>query len=52
MPKLIFEWDGEKSNNNLIFVSFTERKNKIRIISSRKATKYERKRHEENSKKY
>ncbi|MEI6089719.1 MAG: BrnT family toxin [bacterium] len=43
---------GYSNKNNLIFVSFTERKNKIRIISSRKATKYERKRHEENSKKY
>jgi len=43
---------GYSQKNNLIFVSFTERNNKIRIISSRKATKYERKRHKENSKKY
>jgi len=38
---------GYSSYNNLLFVSFTERNNRIRIISSRKATKSERKRHEE-----
>jgi uncharacterized protein len=43
---------GYSKKNNLLFVSFTERKNKIRLISTRKATNYERKRHEENSKKY
>lgn len=35
------------SYNNLLFVSFTEWDNRIRIISSRKETKSERKRHEE-----
>ncbi len=43
---------GYSKKNNLLFISFTERKNKIRLISSRKATNYERKRHEENSRKY
>ena len=38
--------------NNLLYVSFTERDYKIRIISARKATKSERKRHEENKGKY
>ena len=39
---------GYSNKNNLLFVSFTERNNIIRIISARKATKYERKRHEES----
>lgn len=39
---------GYSSKNNLLFISFTERNSKIRIISTRKATKSERKRHEEN----
>ncbi len=43
---------GYSDKNNLLFVSFTERNDKIRIISARKATKFERKRHEENSKNY
>ena len=43
---------GYSSNDNLLYVSFTERDDKIRIISSRKATKSERKRHEENKEKY
>ncbi len=43
---------GYSFKSNLLFVSFTERNNKIRIISSRKATKNERKRHEENQGKY
>lgn len=43
---------GYSIYNNLLFVSFTERNKKIRIISSRKATKSERKRHEENREKY
>ena len=43
---------GYSDKNNLLFISFTERNDKIRIISSRKATKTERKRHEENKNKY
>ncbi|MDT3741045.1 MAG: BrnT family toxin [Candidatus Kapabacteria bacterium] len=43
---------GFSSKNNLLFVSFTESDDKIRLISSRKATKNERKRHEESYKKY
>jgi len=43
---------GYSFKNNLLFVSFTERNDRIRIISSRKATKKERKRHEENRRKY
>jgi uncharacterized protein len=43
---------GFSNKNNLLFVSFTERNNRIRIISARKATKSERKRHEENRHKY
>ncbi|MBI5324871.1 MAG: BrnT family toxin [Ignavibacteriae bacterium] len=43
---------GYSNKNNLLFVSFTDRENKIRIISARKATKSERKRHEENKGKY
>jgi uncharacterized DUF497 family protein len=43
---------GYSKKNNLLVISFTERDNKIRIISARKATKYERNRHEENRFKY
>jgi len=43
---------GYSSAGNLLFVSFTERNEKIRLISSRKATKSERKRHEESKEKY
>lgn len=43
---------GFSAKNNLLFVSFTETEDKIRLISSRKATKSERKRHEENRGKY
>jgi uncharacterized DUF497 family protein len=43
---------GYSKNNNLLFVSFTDRNDRIRIISARKATKNERKRHEENFKKF
>ena len=43
---------GYSSKNNLLFVSFAERNDRIRLISSRKATKSERKRHEENKGKY
>ncbi len=43
---------GYSSSNNLLFVSFTERESNIRIISVRKATKTERKRHEEGKGKY
>ncbi|MBM2814121.1 MAG: hypothetical protein HW421_883 [Ignavibacteria bacterium] len=38
---------GNSKYNNLLFVSFTERKDLIRIISARIATKKERKNHEE-----
>ena len=43
---------GYSSKNSLLYVSFSERNNKIRIINTRKATKSERKRHEENKGKY
>lgn len=43
---------GYSNKNNLLFVSFTDRNKKIRIISARKATKSERKRHEESKYKY
>jgi uncharacterized DUF497 family protein len=39
---------GYSNKNNLLFVSFTERNNIIRIISARKAIRDERKRHEES----
>lgn len=41
---------GYSKKNNLIVVSFTQRENKYRIISSRKATNNERKNHERNIK--
>ena len=41
---------GNSSNNRLLLVVHTERGNKIRIISARKATKNERKQYEENAK--
>ncbi len=37
---------GYSKNNRLLFVSFTERNDVIRIISARKATKQERKYYE------
>lgn len=40
---------GHSNNNRLILVIFTERSNKIRIISARKATPNERKDYEENA---
>lgn len=43
---------GYSNKNNLLLVSFTDRNNKIRIISARKATKSERKKHEESKDKY
>ncbi|MFA6572283.1 MAG: BrnT family toxin [Bacteroidota bacterium] len=43
---------GYSTKNNLLIISFTERNGNIRIISSRKATRNERKRHEENKNKY
>lgn len=43
---------GYSLKNNLLLVSFTERNGIIRIISARKATKSERKWHEENKGKY
>jgi len=41
---------GSSYKNHILVVVHTERKNKIRIISARKATKNERKRYEENAK--
>lgn len=38
---------GESSKNRILLVSYTERKNKIRIISSRQVTKQERRTYEE-----
>lgn len=43
---------GNSNLNNLLFVSFTERNNKFRIISARKATRKERKYYEKNNKIY
>jgi uncharacterized DUF497 family protein len=43
---------GYSQKNNLLFVSFTERNQKIRLVSARKATKSERIKHEENKGKY
>lgn len=40
---------GYSKNGRLLFVSFTERKNQLRIISAREATKNERKNHEEDN---
>ncbi len=37
---------GYSNKNNLLLISFTQRDNKYRIISSRKATSQERKNHE------
>lgn len=37
---------GRSENGNILTVVYVERKNKIRIISSRKATRTERKRYE------
>ena len=42
---------GYSSKNNVLFVLFTERNQRIRLISARKATTYERKRHEEHNEK-
>jgi uncharacterized DUF497 family protein len=41
---------GNSVDNRLLVVVHTERKDKIRIISARKATKNERKQYEENAK--
>jgi hypothetical protein len=43
---------GYSFKNNLLYGSFSERYDIIRLISSRKATKTERKRHEENKGNY
>jgi len=40
---------GNSYQNRLLVVAHTERSNKIRIISARKATKKERKQYEENA---
>jgi uncharacterized DUF497 family protein len=39
---------GYSNQNRLLIVCFTEREEAVRIISSREATKRERKKHEEN----
>jgi uncharacterized DUF497 family protein len=39
---------GHSEKNRLLLVSFTERDDRIRIISARRATKQERINHEEN----
>ena len=41
---------GSSCKNRLLVIVHTERGNKIRIISARKATKKERKQYEENTK--
>lgn len=41
---------GNSCKNRLIVVAYTERDDRIRIISSRKASKNERKQYEENTK--
>ncbi|MBI5213838.1 MAG: BrnT family toxin [Nitrospirae bacterium] len=41
---------GNSVDNRLLVVVHTERRDKIRIISARKATKHERKQYEENAK--
>ncbi len=41
---------GNSSRNRLLVIVHTERGDKIRIISARKATKKERKQYEENAK--
>ncbi len=41
---------GHSGYNRLLFISFTERKGRIRIISARKATRNERKGYEEREK--
>jgi uncharacterized protein len=41
---------GYSINNRILYISFTERKNIIRIISSRKTTKNERSLYEKNYK--
>ena len=41
---------GETDNNRLLFISFTMRNNKIRIISVRDASKKERKKYAEKAK--
>lgn len=43
---------GSSYKNRLLVIVHTERGNKIRIISARKATKKERKQYEENAKRY
>ena len=39
---------GHSDKNRLLLVAYTERQDRIRIISARRATKQERKNHEEN----
>jgi len=41
---------GNSCNNRLLVIVHTERRNRVRIISARKATKKERKQYEENAK--
>ena len=39
---------GYSTQNRLLVISYTEKRNKIRIISAREATAREKKRHEKN----
>jgi len=39
---------GHDSRGQLLLVSFTERENRVRLISARRATRQERRDHEEN----
>jgi uncharacterized DUF497 family protein len=41
---------GNSQNNHVLVVIYTERINRIRLISARKATQRERKQYEENAK--
>ncbi|WP_352246958.1 BrnT family toxin [Candidatus Jettenia sp. AMX1] len=43
---------GNSYKNRLLVIIYTERRDKIRIISTRKAIKNERKQYEENAKRF
>ena len=46
---LVFEWDSGKGAGRLLVVAFTERDDRIRIISARLATRNERRQYEEGN---
>lgn len=50
VEELRFVLIGSSHKDRILIVVHTERKNKIRIISARKATKNERKQYEKNAK--